>query len=95
MFPKAIAVPLASLHGPPPSNMPEAPIETIGVIREALPGRVFRVELPNGKLIVGHLPRRLADLAEVLTFSDRVNLELTPYDFEKARIVGRIENPDE
>ncbi len=75
--------------------MPEVPIETIGVIREALPGSVFRVELPNGKLIVGHLPRRLAELAEVLTFSDRVHLEMTPYDFEKGRIVGRIEDQDE
>jgi translation initiation factor IF-1 len=75
--------------------MPEVPIQTIGVIREAIPDRVFRVELPNGKLVVGHLPRRLSDLAIRLTPGDRVELEMTPYDFEKARIVGLADHPHE
>ncbi|MFP6882351.1 MAG: translation initiation factor IF-1 [Roseibacillus sp.] len=75
--------------------MPEVPIQTIGVIREAIPDRVFRVELPNGKLVVGHLPRRLSDLAVRLTPGDRVELEMTPYDFEKARIVGLADQPHE
>jgi translation initiation factor IF-1 len=68
--------------------MPEAPIQTVGVIREILPRGVYRVELPNGKLVVGHLPRRLAALAAQLAPTHRVDLEMTPYDLEKARIVG-------
>ena len=75
--------------------MSERPIETTGIIREVLPARVFRVELPNGKLVIGHLPARLAELAEKLASCIRVDLELTPFDFEKARIVGLADNSDE
>ena len=71
--------------------MPETPIQTIGVIHEALPRNVFTVELPNGKLVVGHLPRRLSHLADSLSSGARVVLEMTPYDFEKARIAGLAE----
>ena len=70
-------------------SMPEAPIETVGVVRKTLSGRVFHVELPNGKMVFGPLPRRLADLASELSAGERVSLEMTPFDFEKARIVGR------
>ncbi len=70
--------------------MPEAPITTIGIIREARAGKrtTFLVELPNGKVVTGHFPRRLVSLADELGPGDRVHLEMTPYDFEKARIVG-------
>lgn len=73
--------------------MPEPPIQTVGVIREALGGPVFRVELPNGKPVIGHLPLRLAALAGSLSPGRRVVLEMTPFDFEKARIAGEAE-PD-
>ncbi|HJM62279.1 MAG: translation initiation factor IF-1 [Roseibacillus sp.] len=75
--------------------MSEPPIVTTGVIREVLPDSVFRVELPNGKLVIGHLPGRLAGLAEELVLSGRVHLEMTPFDFEKARIVGPVKHSDE
>jgi translation initiation factor IF-1 len=68
--------------------MPEPPIQTVGVIRESLGPAVYRVELPNGKLIYGHLSKRLADLAGTFSPGVRVPLELPPYDFEKARIAG-------
>ena len=69
--------------------MPETPIKTIGKIHDLLPDHVFRVELANGKLVVGHLHRRLVKFAGQLSTGDLVALEMTPYDFEKARIVGR------
>ena len=47
------------------------------------------MELANGKLVVGHLPRRLVEFVAPLATGDLVALEMTPYDFEKARIVGR------
>jgi len=75
--------------------MPEAPIQTVGVIREVLPRGVYRVELPNGKLVVGHLPRRLAVLTAQLALTRRVHLEMTPYDFEKARIAGLADQAHE
>ena len=82
---------------PPPNfqSMPEAPIQTVGVIVEALGGPVFRVSLPNGKQVFGHLPRRLADLKDSLSPDARVVLEMTPYDFEKARIAGLADQDHE
>ena len=71
--------------------MPEAPIQTVGLVRERR-GKIFQTELPNGKLVVAHLPRRLAALADSLSPGDRVVLEMTPYDFEKARIAGRADD---
>lgn len=68
--------------------MPEAPITTIGMITEILGNTTCHVELPNGKVIIGHLPRRLNALAGTLSAGQRIHLELTPYDFEKARIAG-------
>tara|TARA_B100000902_G_scaffold356852_1_gene370853 strand:- start:95 stop:322 length:228 start_codon:yes stop_codon:yes gene_type:complete len=75
--------------------MPEPPIETSGIIREARSKRVYRVELVNGKSIVGHLPGRLADLASSLSPGVQVCLEMTPFDFEKGRIAGIAEHLDE
>ncbi|MEO1833961.1 MAG: translation initiation factor IF-1 [Akkermansiaceae bacterium] len=69
--------------------MPETPITTIGKIHDLLTDGVFNVELANGKLVVGHLPRRLVEFVGPLATGDLVALEMTPYDFEKARIVGR------
>lgn len=77
------------------SAMPEPPIETIGTILSALPHNVFQVELKNGKLVIGHLPRRLADLGSSLSPKTRVHLEMTPFDFEKARIAGIVEENEE
>jgi translation initiation factor IF-1 len=75
--------------------MPETPIQTTGVIRELLGGTVFRVELPNGKPIVGYLPRKRAELAPSLPPGTQVRLEMTPYDFEKARIAGLADRDHE
>jgi translation initiation factor IF-1 len=69
-------------------SMPEVPVTTIGTITEVLSATICHVELPNGKIITGHLPKRLHALAGTLAANSRVHLELTPYDFEKARIAG-------
>ena len=68
--------------------MPEVPITAIGIIRGDIPPAAFDVELPNGKRIAGHLPKRLDALRKELSEGLRVDLEMTPYDFDKARIVG-------
>lgn len=68
--------------------MPELPIQTIGTIHALRGSNVFEVELPNGKIVVGHLPRRETGLADSLSPGTKVVLEMTPYDMEKARIAG-------
>lgn len=68
--------------------MPEVPITTIGTVTEVLGPTTCHVVLPNGKIIIGHLPKRLNTLAGTLEPDQRFHLELTPYDFEKARLAG-------
>ena len=68
--------------------MPEAPIQTIGTLHDALHGNAWHAELPNGKKIIVHLPRRLESLRDKLSPGTRVILEMTPFDFDKARIAG-------
>ena len=74
--------------------MPETPIKTIGHIRTRLGEFVFELSLPNGKVIPGHIPKRLNALIPKITDGSYVDLEMTPYDFEKARIVGIADHPD-
>lgn len=70
--------------------MKDAPIQTTGTILEKREDNTtFIVELPNGKTALGHLQRKNADLRDDLKVGEKVQLELTPFDFEKARITAR------
>lgn len=66
--------------------MPEEPIFTTARITEPISQRAFRAELPNGKPVVAHLPKRHAHLADSIHPGSRVRVALTPFDFDKARI---------
>jgi translation initiation factor IF-1 len=68
--------------------MPEVPIQTVGLLHEPVQEFAWEADLPNGKRIVVHLPRPLRPLASSLGPGIRVLLEMTPYDFDKARIAG-------
>ena len=70
---------------------PEPPIRTQGKIMEVLSARVCMVELRNGKRSYGHLARDLVESGFSLSPGDRVTLQMTPFDFSKARITGRVE----
>ena len=48
---------------------------------------LYRVSLPNGKVILAHLSKRLTDEQAVFPLAARLRLELTPYDFDTARIL--------
>ncbi|MDP3849444.1 MAG: translation initiation factor IF-1 [Luteolibacter sp.] len=68
--------------------MPDSAIHTHGTILENRSPVLYRVELPNGKIILAHLSKRLADEQAVFPTGGRVLLELSPYDFDTARILG-------
>ncbi|MEX1113891.1 MAG: hypothetical protein WEB53_01485 [Akkermansiaceae bacterium] len=68
--------------------MPDATIHTVGKILEKLEPILYRVELPNGKRIMAHLSKPLTVGHAVFATDERVILELTPYDFDQARILG-------
>ncbi len=67
--------------------MPDATIHAVGKILENLNPVLYRVELPNGKIILAHLSKPLADANAVFSPNDCAVLELTPYDFDQARIL--------
>jgi len=73
--------------------MKDTPIQTTGTILEKREdNKTFIVELPNGKTALGHLQKKNAELRDSLQINEKVHLEMTPFDFEKARITARISN---
>ncbi|MEN9974736.1 MAG: Translation initiation factor [Verrucomicrobiota bacterium] len=68
--------------------MPDATIHTHGQVLEIPGPLLYRVALPNGKIILAHLSKALAEGMVVFAVGDQLLLELTPYDFDTARILG-------
>ncbi|SES83593.1 translation initiation factor IF-1 [Thorsellia anophelis] len=64
-------------------------IEMQGTIIETLPNTMFRVELENGHVVMAHISGKMRkNYIRILT-GDKVNVELTPYDLTKGRIIFR------
>ena len=64
-------------------------IEMEGTVIEALPNAMFRVELKNGHVVLGHSAgKRRQHYIRILP-EDRVVVELSPYDLSRGRIVYR------
>lgn len=64
-------------------------IELTGTVVETLPGTKFRVELENGHTIIAHMAGRMRKHYIRIVPGDKVNIELTPYDLSKGRIIYR------
>jgi len=67
-------------------------VEIEGVVISVLPGTMFRVEIANGHQVLAHISGKLRKNFIKLTVGDRVKMEMTPQDLEKARIVYRLKN---
>ena len=65
-------------------------IEVEGKIITVLPGTMFRVQLPNNHIVLAHISGKMRKRFIRLTTGDRVKLEMSPYDIDKARIVYRL-----
>ena len=68
----------------------EEPIELTGSVTQVLPGTMFRVALPNGHEVLAHISGKMRKRFIRLSVGDRVKMEMTPYDLDKARIVYRL-----
>ena len=68
----------------------EAAFTTEGTITAVLPGTMFRVELDNKHQVLAHISGKMRQRFIRLNRGDRVRLELSPYDLDKARIVYRL-----
>ena len=69
---------------------PKKAIELEGIIMSVLPGTMFRVALANEHLVLAHISGKMRKRFIRLTVGDRVRLEMSPYDVDKARIVYRL-----
>lgn len=82
------------------SSKPQAPktnaaanaIEIEGKIVAVLPGTMFRVQLENGHVVLAHISGKLRKHFIRLAAGDRVKMEMSPYDLEKARITFRVKD---
>ena len=80
-----------SLSGPIPVYcMKEESIEVEGRIQTVLAGTMFRVELNNKHLVLATICGKMRKRWVRLTVGDRVKMEMSPYDLNKARIVWRL-----
>jgi translation initiation factor IF-1 len=68
----------------------EEAIEVEGIVREALPNTMFRVELKNGgHLILAHLSGKMRKHYIRIVPGDTVRVALSPYDLSRGRIIYR------
>jgi translation initiation factor IF-1 len=65
-------------------------LETEGVVTEALPNALFKIQLDSGQEIVGHLSGKMRIHYIRVVGGDRVKVQMTPYDLTKGRIVSRL-----
>lgn len=64
-------------------------IEVEGVVKEALPNAMFRVELQNGHLVLAHISGKIRKNFIRILPGDAVKVELSPYDLSRGRITFR------
>jgi translation initiation factor IF-1 len=64
----------------------QSSIEQDGVILEALPNAMFRVELENGHILTAHISGKMRMFYIKILPGDRVKVEMSPYDLSKGRI---------
>jgi translation initiation factor IF-1 len=64
-------------------------IEVEGVVIDALPNAMFKVELSNSHVILAHISGKLRTNYIRIVPGDRVTVEMSPYDLTKGRITWR------
>ena len=70
-------------------------IEVEGIVREAMPNTVFKVELlnkegkPNGHVVMAHISGKLRMNFICILPGDKVTVQMSPYDLTRGRITWR------
>ena len=68
----------------------EGVIEFSGLVEELLPNAMFRVKLDNEHQVLAHTSGKMRKNRIRVLLGDRVNVEMTPYDLTKGRIIYRF-----
>ncbi|MDR1064907.1 MAG: translation initiation factor IF-1 [Oscillospiraceae bacterium] len=64
-------------------------IETEGVVTEALPNTMFRVDIGKGHVILAHISGKLRQHYIRIVPGDKVTVQMSPYDLTRGRITWR------
>ena len=72
----------------------EEAIRLEAVVRESLPNATFRVELENGHRLLAHVSGKMRMRFIRILPGDIVQVELSPYDMSRGRIVYRGREAD-
>ena len=71
-------------------SLADQKIEVEGIVKEALPNTMFRVELKNGgHVIMAHLSGKMRKHYIKIVPGDSVKVALSPYDLNRGRIIFR------
>jgi translation initiation factor IF-1 len=65
-------------------------IEVEGIVLECQPNATFRVELANGHKVLAHISGKMRKNYIRILPSDKVLVELSPYDLTRGRITYRL-----
>ena len=61
-----------------------------GTVEEVFPGAKFKIKLESGQTVMGHLAGKLRRFRIRIVIGDDVNVEFSPYDLTKGRVVYRF-----
>ena len=64
-------------------------LEFSGTVMERLPNAMFKVKLDNGHEVLAHTAGKMRKFRIRVLEGDKVDVEMTPYDLTKARIIFR------
>jgi translation initiation factor IF-1 len=67
----------------------EEVIKLSGVVEEVLGNSMFRVKLENNHIVTAYIGGKLRKFTIKIIMGDLVDVEMSPYDLTKARIVYR------
>lgn len=70
-------------------------IEMQGVVTQCLSNGMFRVKLENGFNVLAHVSGKIRRNSIRILLGDRVNVELSPYDLTRGRIIFRLRQNDQ
>lgn len=60
-----------------------------GEVVDVLPNATFRIKLVNDQVVIGHISGRMRQNEIRILLGDAVEIEFSPYDLSKGRIVKR------
>ena len=67
----------------------EEAIEVEGIVKEALPNTIFRVELQNGHIIMAYISGKMRKHHIRIVPGATAKVALSPYDLDRGRIIFR------